>query len=214
MHKIKINKLLKLAEKLREIDPLLSRQLKSIAEGAITQNHKPRFFKVSGIFKDAIEIVKEKLAKINIPYALIGGLAVRHWIPTRSTEDLDFAVLAADFTKLKQIFPEGKMGALVYTTVVQNVDVDFLLSEDWDWTEEAIRTAEEKDISGIPLKVVKPEFLILYKLESSRDRDIDDILRLLRLKGVAEKTKEVILKYSPENLDDFNQLVEESSLGL
>lgn len=75
MNKIKIKNLLKLAEKLKDIDPATARQLKVLAEGALTLNHKPRFFKVSGVFKDAIETVKERLA--DIPYALIGGLAVR-----------------------------------------------------------------------------------------------------------------------------------------
>lgn len=212
MNKIKIKHLLKLAEKLKDIDPSTARQLKVLAEGALTLNHKPRFFKVSAVFKDAIDAVKEKL--VGIPHALIGGLAVRHWVPTRSTEDLDFAVLAADLKTLKGLFPGGRMGALVYSVSVKEVDVDFLISEDWDWTKEAIATAEEKSISGIALKVVRPEFLILYKLESSRDRDVDDILRLLRLKGVAEKTREVMLKYLPDSIEDFDQLVEEANLGL
>jgi hypothetical protein len=214
VNKIKINQLLRLAEKLKELDPVTSRHLKILAEGALTRNHKPRLFKVSALFKDIIEIIKEKFEKGNVSYALVGGLAVRHWVPTRSTDDLDFAVLSSDYKNIKQLFPNGKMGALVYSVDVDNVNVDFLLSDDWDWTEEAIATAEDKNTSGISLRVVKPEYLILYKLESSRDRDLDDILRLLRLEGIPEKTRDLMLKFLPESIEDFDQLVEEAKLGL
>ena len=212
MNKFKAKQLLALAEKLKEHDPLTSRQIKVLVEGVLAIRHKPRSIRISATFKKAIDIITEKLS--SIPHALVGGLAVQHWVPSRNTDDLDFAVLSTDYTELKKLFPAGHMGALVYTVEVENIDVDFLLSDDWSWSKEAIANAEVKTLTGIPLKVVRPEYLILYKMESSRDRDIDDILRLLRLAGIAGKTRKLFEKYLPESLSDFDQLVEESKLGL
>lgn len=211
MINLKANRLLRLAEKLQKEDPKTAMQLKSLAEGMIIRESKPKKIKVSGVFTKAVKYIEDTL---KIPHALVGGLAVRHWVTNRFTEDIDFAVLTDDVRQLKKIFPNGKQGALVYTVEVEGVDVDFLLASDWDWTKEAIENSVRSSLTGTSLNIMTPEYLILYKLEASRESDIVDLLKLLRYKDTAKKAKNLVAKYLPESMEDFDQLVEEARLGL
>jgi predicted nucleotidyltransferase len=210
MTKIKIKHLLEIAEKLKNIDPMLSRQLKIIATGALRQTHQSRL-KVSASFTRAIQKVSESL---DVDFALVGGLAVHYYIQSRTTQDIDFAVMTSDTAKLRSLFP-GRSGALVYTAIIEGVDVDFLLAEDFPWTKEAIDTShKDSKLFGLNLRIVKPEFLILYKIEVARDQDNTDIKNLLRLQDIPDKTRPLVKKYLPNSIDNLEQLIKESEIGV
>ena len=212
MTEIRIKTLLALASKLKKADPRLSSQLKVLAEGALGKQHKPKRIRISTSFISALQIIRKKMPRNS--YALVGDLAVQCHVPSRSTMDLDFALISLSLPQLKKIFPNGHMGALVYSVPINGVDVDFLLADDFPWNSEAVSKAQISPHIRLPVKVVQPAYLIIYKLEVGRERDITDIKNLLRLPGVYKLTEKLVRKYLPELLEDFEQLFRESQFGL
>jgi len=49
--------------------------------------------------------------------------------------------------------------------------------------EAAIQASQESDYGGVPIRVPRPDDLIIYKLVASRPRDLDDVEHLLALYG-------------------------------
>lgn len=146
--------------------------------------------------------------------ALAGGLAVLHWIDTRTTFDVDFVVMPASLNGIEKALPGGMKNSLIYTVTVGSTAVDFLLPDRFPWNAEAIERAATETVMGIRMKVLTPEYLILYKLLAARDRDLLDIKSLLTLPGVKLKARELVQKYLPNDLDDFDQLASLSFYGL
>lgn len=54
---------------------------------------------------------------------------------------------------------------------------------------------------------MKPEYLILFKIESMRDKDNNDAFALLRLSGVQDKARDLVKKYKPNLVDDLEQAI-------
>lgn len=208
MHNIKANRLLKIAEKIKLEDPGLAMELRSLAESVLNRPHKIRTVEAS---KSITKVLQEVIPKLEANYALVGGLAVHHYVPSRSTQDLDFAMVTSSVAEMKKLFPDGKMATLVFTVNIDGVDLDFLLSDDFPWNKEAIINSGESSMLGFPVKVVTPEYLVLYKMKASRGRDIDDIKALVKLDGVVEKAKHLIDKHmGQQDVEDFEQLILES----
>lgn len=89
-----------------------------------------------------------------------------------------------------------------------------VLADDFPWNLAAIAQAKTQKTLGLPIKVVSPEYLILYKLEVAREQDITDIKNLLRLKGVYKAARRLVKKYNAEQTRYFEQLYQESQLGV
>jgi len=209
MTKIKIKQLKALADRLADIDPEVSRQLRMLVFGAENMRHR-RPLKVSAGFTGAIEKVVSQLPV----HVLVGGMAVRFHVQTRVTDDVDFAIMA-NMSEIKRLFPSGRMGSLAYSVEVDGVDVDFLFSEDFPWTKAAIsHGVDGSAVFHTKVNVASPEYLILYKLEAAREYDINDIKALLQLPGIADRAKKTVAKYLHYMVEDFDQLIEESKLGL
>lgn len=153
---------------------------------------------------DALKVVVEKLPQAS--FALAGGLALVHWAEIRMTQDVDLAITGTDFKKLPEIFPGGEQKPLIYTVKIAGQDVDFLQPKNFPWSEEAVRQAPMEDYLGFKVKVVAPEYLILYKLAAGRDKDQGDIEALLKVPGVSEKALKLCARYLPEELDDLKQM--------
>jgi hypothetical protein len=205
MHPLKIARLTALAKKVKKYDPMLSQELTSLVIGA--QN------RTAGLKKIAMTPAIRELKKVmeGKRYVVIGGVAIRYWVQSRTTEDIDIAVMVSTLTKLRETL-DLEVGMLCSTTVISGTTVDFLDSSNFPWTQNAIRTAEMSDL-GVP--VAKPEYLILYKLQALREKDIDDIKNLLKLDGIYEKSKVLVLKYFGKGiLEELDALKAESDYGL
>lgn len=210
MTKAKARQFLKIANLVSKYDKGLAHDIQIMVMGATTTPHKPK--KVNCNFIDSLKIINEKLKGHD--FAIVGGFAVRHWVEIRETDDIDIAILAKDWDFIKQQFPKGTETPLVYTVEVEGTNIDFMYADVFPWTVDAIRTAVIKKESGIPIKIVLPEYLILYKMKAQRGRDISDIKELLKLKGIYKKSKNLVEKYfSKEDLEDFEQLTRESEYG-
>lgn len=212
MTKTKLRRLLKLANDIKGLDQSLSHDLETLAAGAEQKPHVPRTVEASH-FAKAIAAVQKALG--NHPHALVGGLAVQHWVSVRPTNDIDFALLASELSHVKKLFPGGHETSLVYTVKIEGVDVDFMHSQIFPWTHEAIQHAVHKSESGVSVPVVTPEYLILYKMKAARFKDLEDVKELLKLSGVYGKAKKLVHHYfSAEDLEDFEQLAGEAEFGV
>jgi len=213
MTKIKSKYIMRLADRLAEHDPILARDLKMLVAGATNTPHSRPTITL-GSLSSALTIVTDELNKAKITFALAGGLAVKYWVDIRETLDVDLILHTEDIEKVKRIFPKGRDLPLMYTIRIQGTDIDFIKGDLFDWADKALASAKETQSFGIKLKLVSPEYLILFKFRAARERDLNDIKGLLSLKGVAEKSRLLVNEYMPEDIDDLEQLIREVEYGV
>lgn len=213
MHPIKAKRMMRIVKQLKANYPTVAAELEQVISGAMTPPHPGQALrKAEASLQGAVHKVVDAMSSKE--FALAGGFAVAVWIDIRKTYDADFVVLGDTFGELDQIFPGGSHKPLIYTVRIDGEVVDFLKPDLFPWTQEAISAAVEKEFMGRKIKVLTPEYLILYKFQAGRDRDFGDIKALLTLKGVAEKARELVAQYMPEELEDFDQIQMESEYGI
>jgi hypothetical protein len=108
-------------------------------------------------------------------YAIAGAMALTFWIEPIPTFDLDVLVMLPrsdnPLVSLEPIYrwaSERHYEARKEHLVIEGVPVQFLPSFGV-LADEAIRTAADRQYHGVPLRVVRPEYLIpLYLVPSAR----------------------------------------------
>jgi hypothetical protein len=146
--------------------------------------------------------------RLNIPYALIGGLAVGvHGIP-RPTHDLDFTI-AVDRARLPEFlqavielgydvpqeFTTGWVDQVAGMPLVKArlwvegkaIDVDVFLAES-RFQKSLIQRRILTEVEGITVWIASAEDLILLKLIAGRPRDLGDIQDILLVQGPLDET--------------------------
>ena len=167
--------------------------------------HSDRNVKAVGL--EEIAFIRSKLS--GIPHALIGGQAISSYIKPRSTLDVDFLINPGDVDAAVKAL--GGVNATPLTiggvsVKVGNIDVD-LIAPDTSWVGEAISSASGGLIS-------KP-YLVITKLWASRgEQDDADIIGLVKTMSSKEikSTKDLISTHMPDQIDDFDQMVEISKI--
>jgi hypothetical protein len=124
----------------------------------------------------AAELASQKLREAGIPHALAGGLAVgAHGYP-RTTDDVDFLVGDEAF--------ERHAGGLVTLKVplvsVGGVRVDFVSIDPSKQEERQLRTAVERPPESAGVPVVPLSALVYMKLKAGRQKDVADLVELLK----------------------------------
>jgi predicted nucleotidyltransferase len=150
---------------------------------------------VEGVFHDFVELFE----RLNIPYAVMGGLAVRaHGIP-RPTYDVDLAILV-DRQKLANVtseirqlgyevaeqYDKGWVDAVSGLPFIKaatfiegrSLVADIFLAET-DFLRSLIARRIRDTVNGFNAWLVTAEDLILLKLIANRPRDIADIADVL-----------------------------------
>jgi predicted nucleotidyltransferase len=139
----------------------------------------------------------EVLEKLDLRYAIVGGLAVSTWAVPRSTKDVD---LYAELPSVVQPKVKAELQARGFhvpamTEELQKFGVfrSKLLIDDtfldiFDAVgplgETILERRKKLIVGGRPLWFVAPEDLALLKAFSDRDRDFDDLVTLFaRLRG-------------------------------
>jgi hypothetical protein len=213
MTKIKAKYILRIAERLATSDPVLAQDLKMLVAGATNPPH-PRPTITLGSITSALHVVVDKLNKEKIVFALAGGLATKYWVDIRETLDVDLVLHTDEIEKVKSMFPGGRDLPLMYTVRIDGTDIDFLKGDLFAWIESALQSASEETSLGIKLKIIHPEYLILFKLLAGRERDVNDIKGLLSLTGVAEKARLLVNRYMSNELEDLEQMIREVEYGV
>jgi hypothetical protein len=139
--------------------------------------------------------------RLGIPYALMGGLAVRVYGIPRATYDIDFTIglveqdldkLRAEATGRGYSIPEAGawMDRVAGMPLVKFhlfsrervIDIDLFLAK-CPFQHSLLQRRRREKIDGLELALVTPEDLILLKLLASRPRDLADIGDVLFTQG-------------------------------
>jgi hypothetical protein len=173
-----------------------------------------RFKRIVSLMEARTEDVIDVLSSIkDIDYAICGGVAVSYWVTGRkpTLRELDLLIFPDDLEEVKSRLRRmgcsigGYGGVDIAAVAVQcgPLKVDLLTAEK-DWEEEAILKAQKVD----GFRIVRPEYLVLMKLRSGRDKDIEDIVLLLTAVD-HEKVKRMVRMYFGRYYEEeLEQLIE------
>jgi hypothetical protein len=124
----------------------------------------------------AAETASHKLREAGIPHALAGGLAVgAHGYP-RTTDDVDFLVGDEAFEK----HAGGLVTLRLPLIAVGNVRVDFVSLDDNQQERAEAREAVDHPPFSHEVPIVSLPMLLYMKLKAGRQKDIADVVELLK----------------------------------
>ncbi len=147
-----------------------------------------------------------------IPWAVVGAVATRAYMPERATQDLDILVRREDGEAVRRRLQEAGYTFVAPLAVPgfsvrspDGVEVDVILGEA-PWLPEALASLRQ-DPAGYP--VLDLPYLVLMKLASSRRVDIGDLSRMLGLASDEDldRVRMVVARYAPEDLEDLESLI-------
>jgi hypothetical protein len=156
----------------------------------------------------------------NVPYMIIGGIANAVWGEPRSTIDID-ATIWLDEEKTDKIAP---ILSECFQPLVQDppkfiLDTNILPMESKDgvrvdlifgrlpYEKEAIERSVEIVVEGVPIRFCTPEDLILHKIISDREKDINDA------RGVALRRMKILdLAYLEPRILELSNALEKPGI--
>jgi hypothetical protein len=149
---------------------------------------------------------------INKPYAIVGGVATRLYMPERMTDDLDILIHSSDveqaYTQLakQNVRRIGELSIGRTSWELPDLTVLDIISSDKPWVKIAL---EHPRLSPDRQPVIDLPYLVLMKLEASRTNDLSDISRMLGLAGDREldEVRRTIEKYDPNSSEDLESLI-------
>jgi len=142
---------------------------------------------------DVIQLFLNMLAKLNLDYCVIGGLAVNAYAEPVASLDLDLVLAVKDIERfLKQLTePKGNFSVtkFAHSINLQHPDSDLRIQIQTDKVYQPfIANASIKSVLGYKMKVAKLEDLLNGKIwaysdeerrKSKRQKDLADIMRLV-----------------------------------
>jgi hypothetical protein len=149
-----------------------------------------------------------------IPWAVIGAVATRLYMPERATQDLAIAIRESDAAEARE-----KLAAAGFTyqgelsiggsswVSPDGKEIDVVEGhEDW-WTDGLEEATSNRDAQGLPILPLR--YLVLMKFQSGRVQDIADITRMLGQADDAalEHARALFKKSSPSDLSDLESLI-------
>ncbi len=161
------------------------------------------------------------LSENNIPYMIIGGLANAVWGNPRSTIDIDVTIWIKD-EKIEEtiLLFETEFDSLVdspqnfvlKTRVLpvktkDDIKIDIIFGA-LPFEYDAITRTVEISISGTHVKFCSPEDLILLKIVSKREKDLDDV------KGIVKnQLKKLDLSYLEPRIEELSTILENPEIS-
>jgi hypothetical protein len=156
---------------------------------------------------------------INAPYAIVGGVATRLYMPERMTDDLDILI---DFSQAERVYADlvdrkiGRTGELsIGSSSWELPDGTILdiITSDKPWVKIAL---QHPRVSPDNQPVIDLPYLVLMKLEASRTNDLSDISRMLGQASDQEldAVRKVIETYDSNSLEDLESLIELGKLEM
>jgi len=138
----------------------------------------------------ALRAASERLGKLGVRHALVGGLAVGAYGYVRNTKDVDFLVGEEAFEHHPGGVVTMKSGLPIE---VEGVAIDFLSAKsDEPHVASALKTPAPPEIPVAPI-----ETLIYLKLKSPRQRDFADVVELVKAGLDAEAVGRYIAQHAP-----------------
>jgi predicted nucleotidyltransferase len=156
--------------------------------------------------------------ELNIPYVVMGGIAVRVYGIPRPTHDVDFtlaiprerlpelyaAVQAQGYTVPGWIDQVAGMPLVKFRLYLEGrgIDIDMFLAES-RFQEQVLSRRRQARLDGLDVWLVSPEDLMLLKLLAGRPRDIADVGDVLYTQGQLD---EAYLRHWAQQLGILAQL--------
>ncbi len=148
----------------------------------------------------AVRKLAEVAAQENIEWALAGGIAMHLYGSPRLTKDVD--VISLKRLPLEAVRPIG-FGGDSYEVAVgkKKIHVDWIVRED-NYRQYYIQALNDAAKLKDGLKIITPEWLAILKYIAGREKDLDDIVFLLKKNGYVkrERIKENIIKTKNEDV--------------
>ena len=148
-----------------------------------------------------------------IRWALVGGIALRAYVPERMTLDVDIIIHADDETQAKAAFVTANyritgpltIGGFTAHPHDGAAPIDVLTSTA-RWLDDAL-TSPPPDPAGLP--TLPRRYLLLLKLQAGRTQDLADVQRLLRGTSPEERStmRAVVQGNAAELVEDYDALV-------
>ncbi|WP_238613404.1 hypothetical protein [Candidatus Oscillochloris fontis] len=148
----------------------------------------------------------------SLRWVLVGGLALRAYMPERATLDVAILMHADDAYTARQAFLkagysfQGDLSIGGFTVQLAHEPPIDVLTRNDPWLDMVLRQPV-RDPANMP--VLARPYLILLKLQAGRTQDLADIQRLLALTPPTERqqVRQVVEQFSPEFLEDFDALI-------
>jgi hypothetical protein len=149
----------------------------------------------------------------SVPWVLVGGLALRAYIPERMTLDIDILVHERDAEAARAALINAGYRVTGLLSIggfsVQGADsnappVDVLARAD-PWLDTAL-AQPVTDPAGYP--VLGRPYLILLKLQAGRTQDLADVQRLLAHVPQPERNsiRQLVIQEAPDLVEDYDSL--------
>ncbi len=150
----------------------------------------------------------------DLPWAVVGAVATRLYMPERVTQDLDIAVRLEDREEVRRRLKEAgfshqgdlSIGGSSWRSR-DGFPVD-VVELDAPWADEALAVAaENRDLQGLP--VLPLPYLALMKFEAGRVQDLADVTRMLGQADAEtlDAVRRLFSQYLPEDSEDLESLI-------
>ena len=151
----------------------------------------------------AVEVASAKLREAGVPHALAGGLAVgAHGYP-RTTDDVDFLVGDEAFVT----HAGGLVTLRVPLVAVGKVRIDLVPIDPSPDGRKQLRPAVESPPQSEQIPIVPLEALIYMKLKAARQKDIADLVELLKRGRIdADEVGRYLAQSAPELVQKWEKV--------
>ncbi len=150
----------------------------------------------------------------DLPWCVVDAVATRHYMPERSTADLDAAVLAPQAPAARQRLADAgytltgqlSIGGSSWRTPAGQI-VDVLELRD-PWAAEALAHAQgNRDRQGLP--IIPLPYLTIMKLDASRHQDLADLARMLGQASEPQlaEVRRAVAAWRPSDVEDLEALI-------
>jgi hypothetical protein len=158
------------------------------------------------MLNEALRKVVAALDRLEIPYALIGGLAVAARGAVRATQDVDLIVAlpVQEAPSLERSLRDNGFQATFYRGTADDpiagvirfaipvagteIKCDVLFASR-GWQTRAVKNATAVELSNFVVRVAQPADLFLLKLYAGGPQDLIDAAQLLKLQSSAERAR-------------------------
>lgn len=147
-----------------------------------------------------------------LPWAVVGAVATRAYMPERATQDLDVLVAAEHAAEARARLQAGgysqvqelSIGGMTWRSPTGAL-VDVIESP-LAWVAEALRSRSH-DPQGLPILTLP--YLVLTKVQAGRAQDLADAARMLGLASDAlrQATRDLFRRWLPDALEDLESLI-------
>lgn len=147
-----------------------------------------------------LESLRRRFAEANIPFAVVGAIALQHYGYLRHTEDIDIITTPEGLSKIHEtlvghgIVPRGPGLRKRLREIEHVVDIDVITSGEHAGSQDSPVTYPHPDsdafVESYGLRFPTLESLITFKIASGvwgrRGQDLVDVQKLIRLNGLDE----------------------------